>query len=77
MQRTMSAIAPAQTRYATGARGPRELATFAGRRKIPPPTVTLKIEAARPHEPSARMSDDSADELVIRDRGTKSDTQAG
>src|SRR5437762_1054965 len=46
-QRTISPIAIAQTRYANGAAAPRDPATVDGRRKIPAPTVTFTIPAAR------------------------------
>ena len=47
----MRPIATAQTTYASGAAAPSAPAAAAGRRKIPPPTVTLTMLAARPHVP--------------------------
>src|SRR5947207_3147869 len=52
-------------RYATGAAGPSAAATSAGRRKIPPPTVTFTIPAARPQTPIARRSAESAPRAVV------------
>src|SRR5215204_3006922 len=59
MQRTISAIAPAQTRYAIGAAAPSELAIFPGSRKIPPPMVMLTMAAASASVPMPRTSDSS------------------
>ena len=56
MQSTISPIAAAQTRYATGAAGPSAEATVAGRRNMPPPTVMFTIAAASPAVPMARTS---------------------
>src|SRR5215204_5967379 len=59
----MSPMAIAHTTYASGAAGPSAAATSAGRRKIPPPTVTLMIPAASAHVPIARTSERSVELL--------------
>ena len=58
-QSTMSPIAIAQSKYASGAAAPSVAATLDGRRKIPAPTVMFTIPAAKPHVPSARIRDAS------------------
>src|SRR5512138_1269505 len=48
---TINPIATAQTTYATGAAAPSAPAAAEGRRKIPPPIVTLTMPADRPQTP--------------------------
>src|SRR5918992_3179681 len=57
MQSTISAIATAHTRYASGAAAPSDPATLAGSRKMPPPIVMLMMPAASPNVPMTRTSD--------------------
>ena len=59
MHRTMSPIATAQSRYASGAVAPSGAAMSAGSRKIPPPIVTLTMLAASANVPIERTSEDS------------------
>src|SRR6267143_2668793 len=56
-QRAINPIAAAHTPYARGAPAPSDAATPAGRRKMPPPTVTLTMLAANPQAPKARTSE--------------------
>ena len=66
MHNTISAIATAHTRYAIGADGPIEVATFAGSRKMPPPIVMLMMPAARPKVPIARTSFSCESVIAVR-----------
>ena len=56
IQRDVDPIAAAQTMYASGDADPRDAAADAGKRKIPPPTVTLTMLAASPQTPTARIN---------------------
>ena len=60
MVSTISPMATAQMTYTRGAAGPMSSVTEPGSRKMPPPTVVLKIAAARPQTPMARVSPRSA-----------------
>src|SRR4029453_19337717 len=59
--KTMSPMEMAQSTWATGAVAPSVAAMSAGRRKMPPPIVTLTMLAARARGPMERRRDDSDD----------------